>query len=256
MPSMILTPDNLRALKRELRGYYDEVKSAHLSEAIAAAFGRRTHAALLADLARADPSDPEIILFDEHAFVKRANEIGVEIDREDIEWGIIPGQAYGAAKLINTEPPSSYNIKYSPLRGRAWRNMIVSAVNAAIQRKHFSLRPGDNRWPHDNKYGDHVFEFTFGSDIPAICYIHDAGYDEISIHVALWPTKDSKSWVRAANAGFLAGEAFAMGWLERREGAWLQRYEESLSCRQKYLRIVAEVEVAPIGYGDRGEVIL
>jgi hypothetical protein len=48
--------------------------------------------------------------------------------------------------------------------------------------------------------------------------VHDAGFDELSIHVAVNPKDD---WVKASNAGFNAGDLFASTWLEREKGAWI-----------------------------------
>ena len=51
MTAVLITEDNLAHIKGNLRQHFGkQVKSAHLTEAIAAALGRRTHAALLTDL--------------------------------------------------------------------------------------------------------------------------------------------------------------------------------------------------------------
>lgn len=50
MAALLLTSDNLHAVKSRLRAALPQVKSSHVSEALAAAFGYRTHAALLADM--------------------------------------------------------------------------------------------------------------------------------------------------------------------------------------------------------------
>ena len=138
--------------------------------------------------------------------------------------------------------------------------MLVAGINVAIDRRLFTIRPGDNRWPgHEpDRYGRHnpyLFEFEI-EGIPAIASVNDAGYDELSIHVAFWPSPESKKWVGAAWAGFLAGDAYASGWLERRDGAWLQVSTQGLkdqfSCRRHRLVQVAQLEVEPKGYADRG----
>ena len=43
--------------------------------------------------------------------------------------------------------------------------------------------------------------FVFDKRASAIAWVGDAGFDELSIHVALWPTPDGERWVRVANAG-------------------------------------------------------
>jgi len=257
MTAMILSTENLHAVKRSLREFFPDAGSSHLSEALAAAVGRRTHAALRAELAEADPADPEIAMVDQDAFLARARELGFNPPQEDIEWGIFPLDVPGHDQIfLDTTPSSGWDIEYTSLRDRAWRNMLVAAINAGIEQKLFSVRPGDNRWPVTEHERTHVFHFTFGNGIPAIASLFDAGWDEISIHVALWPTTRGIEFVRSWNAGFIAGEAFATSWLERKNGAWLQSNTKSLRCRQSLLRTVAEVDVKPKCFGDRGKVIM
>lgn len=50
MAAIALSELPLAALKKTLRAEFEEVRSSHLTEALAAAVGRRTHAALLAEL--------------------------------------------------------------------------------------------------------------------------------------------------------------------------------------------------------------
>lgn len=256
MTAIVLTKENIHTVKRSLRAFFPEAKSSHLSEALATAVGRRTHAALLTDLANMDPADPEITLVDEGAFVSRANEIGFEVSQEVIEYGIDPFFANEGMGLIETDPISSWSIGYTSLRDRAWRNMMVAGINAGIEKKLFSLLPGDNRWPTTEASRTYVFDLTFGDGVPALCSLSDAGWDEISVHVALWPTDRGVEFVAAAFAGFHAGDAYASGWLERRNGAWLQSDTSSLRCRRRYLRTVAETKVSPKGFGDRGKLIM
>lgn len=257
MTAIILSAENLHTVKRGLREFFPEAKSSHLTEALAASVGRRTHAALLADLTKADPADPEITMIDEEAFLGRARELGFDPPQEDIEWGIFPLEVPGKKEIfIYTTPSSGWDIEYTSLRDRAWRNMMVAATNAAIEQKLLSVRPGDNRWPGWDQKKTHVFNLTFGADIPALGSVFDAGFDEIAIHVALWPTARGFKSVEAWNAGFNAGEAFATGWLERANGAYLQSNTTSLRCRQKLLTTVAEANVKPKCFGDRGKLIM
>ncbi len=95
----------------------------------------------------------------------------------------------------------------------------------------FGLKPGENFWPNAKtatqtivKPGGAIFRFTFGGDVPAIVWVGDAGHDELSVHVALWPTADAEKWggVVCWNAGRTAGGVFATGWLERQRTPYLQ----------------------------------
>lgn len=82
--------------------------------------------------------------------------------------------------------------------------------------------------------------------------MNDAGWDELSIHVAVNPKGDM---LRAFNAKFHAGDAFACSWLERRKGAWLQS-SNMFTCRNNLINMLASLSARPIGFGDKGNVIL
>ena len=128
---------------------------------------------------------------------------------------------------------------------------MVCAVNAALEQKHFSLRPDDNRWP--NAANDScLFDFALPNGLPGRAHIHAIGWAELRINTAINPNGDN---VRSAFAGFRAGDAFATGWLERQRGAWLQSSPKRFNCRRFLLEPLASLAVEPCGYGDRGNVI-
>jgi len=262
MTAVILTDQNICVLKRGLRALFPDVKSSYITEAFASAVGRRTHAALLADLKNSTHKDPEIILIDNRAFVAKLRSFGIKVDDEDafiFEWMDTPTDK---PILFETVPISAHKIEYRSQRSKAWRNIMVTAINAAIEQKLISLMPGDNRWPRAKETGPNgrgetvTYSFTFGDDIPALGYLSDAGWDELTVHAVLHPTENGESWVGVANAGFHAGEAFSSGWLERRSGFWLQSNPETLRCRRSLLEYVANIDLKPSGYGDRGKMIM
>lgn len=228
------------------------VRSSHLSEALAAALGFRTHAALL-DEVRKTAADPAIQLLDEDRFDARLQEFGYPADTE------FNFELLEADGIISTRPPSSYDIDYRTTRAKAWRNLMVYAVNAAIRQRIFSLRTYDNRWPgaepesQGHRGTGFLFAFELPDGKPAKGYVSDAGFGELSIHAAVNPKGD---WVRTSDAGFHAGDAFASGWLERKDGAWLQSSPEMFHCRKALTEPLAEIHVSPLGYGDRGRVIM
>lgn len=260
MTAVALTSDNLTHLKRALRPIFPQAKSSHLTEALATAVGRRTHVALLEDLKRSDPTDPEIALLDKAAFLARLKVLGYEQPiGEGFELFESLASQERPAYLIRTGTHDSLHIRYDTPRKLAWRNMMVAAINAGIEQKLFSIRPGDNRWPNANAERDRtfVFDFVIGNGIPALGSVVDGGYDELAIHVAFWPTDVGRRFVAAANAGFVAGEAFAAGWLERRRGAWLEvPSRPDLWCRRHRLSEIVDLVVKPKGFGDRGPFIL
>lgn len=267
MASVSLTDDGLRAVKRALVSRFPDDKSAHLTEALAAACGFRTHASLLAAVRETDADDPDFVLLDEAAFLARRQELRGEPCAPDEQHMLFDwlGLEHGT-HVLKTTSSKYHEVDYSTSRRRrAWRNAMVAGINEGLARRFFSLRPGDNRWPganrerHERKEA-HVYRFAIGG-IPAVASLWDAGWDEISVHVALWPTPDAEQIVPAANAGFHAGELFASGWLERRNGAWLQVSSDSTQrwsfrCRQHRLPEVAALDVRPAGYADRGSFAL
>ncbi len=134
---------------------------------------------------------------------------------------------------------------YRSTRAKAWRDAMVGAINAGLEQGVFTLEPS-------NRPQLMVYEFTLGG-VPSVASINEIGYDELSLHVALWPTPDARRYVQCWNAGHHAGEVFAAGWLERRDGPWLQKPPRlHIKARRDRLPIVAALAVEPRGYRDHG----
>lgn len=252
MASIPLAESVLASLKKSLRTEYPDIKSSHLTEAIAAALGRKSHAALLADLSKQQDS-PGYDLLDDEGFDKRLQEFGYPADPEfSFEW-----LDKSVPELISTVPPSAFDIEYRTERERAWRNLMVCAINEGLRQKLFTLQSDNYNWApqedtHHRRDG-RIFDFVLPNGLPASGYVGDAGFGELSIHAAINPTGTSiQSW----NAGFAAGDAFAASWLERKKGAWLQSATTQFNCRKPLLKSLANIEVRPRGFGDRGRVIM
>lgn len=248
MASVPLSKPVLAALKKALRNEFPDVRSSHLTEALAAALSRKSNAALLTDMQQ-QHDDPVIELLDDQRFGARLQEFGYQVDTEfSFEFISVPG-------LISTVPMSALDIEYRSSRVRAWRNLMVCTINEGVRRKLFSLRPGDNRWPEATPSGTrrnpegHLFDFTLPTGLPARGYVSDIGFDELSFHVAVNP---KGTMVRAINGDLYAGDAFASGFLERKTGAWIQSSSDRLRCRRWLLQPLAELDVHPLGFGDRG----
>jgi len=158
--------------------------------------------------------------------------------------------AQNPARAAGDFRPYTVNSK----RTKAWQNIMVLAINAGLEQGLFTLEPGGNFWPGykpgDGKTmpnagtGSHCYSFDFPGGIPVKVYIKDAGYDELSVHVALWP---KGQFMACPNAGFLAGEVFAAGWLERQSGLYLQQ-TRFFSCRKHLLQDIAAIDIKPNGY--------
>ena len=252
MASIPLSVSALASVKKSLRKDYWNIRSSHLSEALAAALGRRTYAALLADI-RQQGSDPIFETLDDERFEARLQELGYPPEG-DFSFELLSETPEG---MISTMHDSLEDIEYRTARDKAWRNLMVAATNEGIRQRLFSVRAGDNRWPGSEPINGGrskdgwLFDFKLPNGLPARGWVDDIGCSELSIHVAVNP-KGSR--VVASNAGFSAGDAFATGWLEREKGAWLQSTLD-LRCRKALLQTLADMYVCPLGFGDRGRVI-
>jgi hypothetical protein len=153
---------------------------------------------------------------------------------------------------------------YKSARTKAWRNAMVAAINAGLDRQLFTLADKQNLWPGaDADEGRSGQVFAFKTDgIPAVAHVHDAGWDELRVQVAPWPTADGGSWIRSlvtahkGKAAWLAGDLVAGGWLERRKGLYLMEYGGGFRCRAHRLEEAAKLSVSPKGYADHGRFIL
>lgn len=76
MPTLLLTHDNLKHTKTALRGRLPTVRSAHLTEALAAAVKHRTNASLQAALAAPVSEWPHITYVDTRRFDERLRTLG------------------------------------------------------------------------------------------------------------------------------------------------------------------------------------
>lgn len=257
MTAIPLTSRALRGVKRTLGDVFPEIGSAHLSEAIAKGLGYQTHAALLPRLDRRTSDDPDYAYWSGQKFAERT----YDLTESSIDLARLAGADFTQFGGINTVSPGAGRVNlYGSLRKRAWRNAMVAAINAGIEQRLFSIRPGDCRWPgwsaDRNLCRGASFRFSL-ADAPAIGWVNDIGHDELSIHAALWPTERGKHAVQAFNAGLHAGELFAIGWLERQKGAWLQVSADvgrawTFKARRTRLRTIAEVEIRPHGYAADG----
>lgn len=231
-------------LKNSLRSEFPDVKSSHLTEALASALGYRTNAALLAALSGSEEDRPFVML-DTRRLIDRLQEFGYPredgFDFEHLVLTPTPG-------VISTTCDSAHDIDYKNERAKAWRNLIICAINAGLTQKLFTLRPGDNRFGNGQ-----LFDFALPDGMPARGWVGDAGFSELTIQAAVNPKGDR---VSSSNAGFAAGDAFASTWLERERGAWMQTSMSSFRCRKELLKKLSALDVAPLGYGDRGRVIM
>jgi hypothetical protein len=249
MAAVLLSEAPIAALKKALRAEFSDVKSSHLSEALAWSAGFRTHASLLAAM-QGPEDDRPFVLLDTARMLARLEQLGYPKDPEfDFELTIDAARPLGA---VSTMPDSAYEIVYTTARQRAWRNLMVCAVNAGLEQRLFTLRPGDNRFVDTDRSGV-PFDFVLPNGLPARGWVADAGFQELSVHAAVHPKATAAN---SRYAGFAAGDAFGTTWLERERGAWIQFSDGGFKCRRALLETLAQMKVEPAGYGDRGAIIL
>jgi len=252
LSAVLLDKDALHALKQAVVADLPGVRSSHISEAIASAAGFRTHAALLCSLQQCS-GDPPYVLLDEDRFLNRLIALGYPSSC-DIIFALLDCPA-----VVLTGDQYRDQFHYNSMRAKAWRNLMVCAINAGLQQRHFSLAPYRNMWPGADPTGmghsgtGFTYAFSLPNNFPAKAYVSDAGFGELKIHAAVMPRGEV---VRCTDAGFAAGDAFAEGWLERARGFWLQHSPEMFACRRRLLPTVANYEASPMGFGDRGKVLM
>lgn len=247
MAAIALTEASVVAVKNLLWCEFPDTKSADINEALAYSLGFKTNAALRAALIPAK-ANSHFVLLDTNRMRARLVELGYP-DDPDFNFEFL---IKSAPEVISTVPRSAYQIKYDTNRKKAWRNLMVCAVNAALEQRLFELKAGVNNFPDNMRLG-HPFRFALPNGLPASGAVSDAGFDEVSICAAVNP---KSSDVIRFGADLSAGDAVGSTWVERRDGAWMQTSETTFHCRRALLEILAKIAVEPAGYGDRGRVIL
>lgn len=239
---------SVRHLKKIAARRVSGVSSSHMSEGIAASLGFRTHAALCAALngQRTAPAQ------------KPSNaRLGTRL--RQLGYSNVPTPLQVLPELDRSYSPWRQDPlrKRRGVRWRAWRNLLVGAINAGVEQGVFGLSPGEDWWGTPNAHGERRggrYRFTFDGRMPALVSVHAISGDELSIHVVLNPKHDRVA--PDCFDGFGDGDAHAQCWLERRLGIWIQDAMTGFSCRRLLLPEVASVMIEPNGYADLGSFIM
>ncbi len=225
MATISIAHPQVAELKRNiLYAMGDMVGSSHLTEAIASGLGFRTHAAL-----KAFPSN-ERRTFDQAAFVARLKELGYAEELAALSCG------------------------HPQKRIKAWRNLVVCALNEAILRGLLSIQAqGLPPMPYELRW-EHQFEFELPNGTKASAVIRDGGFDEVIVRVAINPKGEL---FKTYGYGLQGADVVAGAWFARLEGAWLQvDNAPEFACRRALLEELASLEVVPLGYADHGPFIV
>jgi hypothetical protein len=150
-----------------------------------------------------------------------------------------------------TVPHTKQKIVYKSDRMKAWRNLMVSAINYGLMQEHFTLDP-DNKLKHE----DGIMYQFIDRGLHWLVQVIDIGHGELRFFVGAstddWPL-------------YWKGEPFepwsmpirAWGWLERKKGKWLQSgghgRETRIPLHSRWW--LAEMNVEPRGYIDNGPIM-
>jgi len=247
--TFFVTDEALRRLKKNLGRAIPEVPSAHLGEILAASLGMRTYAALRVGLnahRSVQTGVPDAL-----RAALRMRELGYT-DTGRVRQGLVQPMSRAG------EPVKPY----AGQRQLAWRNMMVGAINAAIEQRVIGLGPTENYWQHGKamersalQQARGTFAFMLAPGLPALGTVEDIGCGEVRVYAAVRPHAHVTD-ARFAHGHLRDAEATAAGWLERELGLWLQDSRSDVSCRRTLVAELAALNIKPAGYGDRGKVLL
>lgn len=242
--TFFLSEAALRTYKQGALRRVNGVTSSHMSEALAAALGFKTHAALRAAIA--GRATVEVQRPRNASLVQRLRQFGYDAP-DDLRLLPELDQSYFLGRKFPLR-------KKRGVRWTAWRNLMVAAVNAGLDQRLFGLSAGQDWWPGAdpaNNGGERgLYQFVFDGDLPAVASVSAISGDELHIHVLLAPRHDGIEPDRCG--GIRDGAAFAHGWLERRLGAWIMDGGEDVACKRAVQARLADVVIEPLGYSDQG----
>jgi hypothetical protein len=125
-------------------------------------------------------------------------------------------------------------------RKAAWRNLMVCAINAALEQGLFSLHSSDTPKPRGYGYTGAFFDFVVGG-MPACGYVADAachGAEGVIIRAAINPPM----------LMLVKGDAYASGCLQKDDGGCRLSTVHSFSCRNTLKPFLAGLKVKAQGY--------
>jgi hypothetical protein len=154
---------------------------------------------------------------------------------------------------------------YRSDRAKAWRNLMVAAINDGLANGVFDLAGNGPDWRdeeerHRKLPPDQSPQSTFDlAGRPVIARFDNCSFDEVWVNVIVTPTERGRDGIacgfyRWAAAG--DGAAFASGWFERRTGKYLMNGSSLFYCRRDLTPRLAALKIEPQGYRDHGKFFL
>lgn len=147
--------------------------------------------------------------------------------------------------LLSTCPERGQRIGYKSKRERAWRALMVCAINAGLKQRLFTLSLHTAPHPANEHQ---FFDFKLPGEIPARGSFRELAYGELSLFAAMRPTGRP---VWGVGAGSLAArDAYGNVWLDRTNGAWVEPFFSTFSCSASAQDKLCAMSAVPLGFGD------
>ena len=134
MASVLLEQTALSYLKKELVTFFPHCKSSHITESLAVALGFNTNASLISHLSKSDIQSVYCLL-DDNAFKQRLKELGYKKLPSYFQFEDLVNKNHILSTRYSWHSGSPAKSK----RNLVWRNLMVCAVNEALNRGIFTL---------------------------------------------------------------------------------------------------------------------
>jgi hypothetical protein len=125
------------------------------------------------------------------------------------------------------EAGKNWNWARANEKALAWRNTMVSAINAGLEQGMFILESEE-----ETREPPTTHRCTIAR-LPSVVFIQGIGWEELSVHVGvnvLRPDPRIEGWAASNHNQWRGVEAFAAGWLERKNGKHLQVLSPMFYC--------------------------
>jgi hypothetical protein len=157
-----------------------------------------------------------------------------------------PSNVFRKAKVSSFSALPQNNSPYKSARSQAWRNLMVIAINEGLRQRCFTLDEKSEPRQAILQFIDHGLHF--------LVYVRDIGWGELEFDIGAgdeWP----HYWKEPFMPESMPCRAF--GWLERRDGKWLQTAGHHGTKIPYWVQDrLASVSVEPQGYADHGKLMI